>query len=97
MVLAVIDLLFNTWIYNLISVPRMTRFLLEDAINSSKTDPQNGSKNEKRSYGKVKTNKTYQKYCHLFEFFILNNNQYSVMLCRLKFEKNVYLTIRFSV
>ena len=60
-VLAVMDLLFNTRIYNLVSVPQITRFLLEDAINSSKTDTQNGSKNEKRSYGKVKNNKTISK------------------------------------
>ena len=53
--------LFNTRIYNLVSVPQITRFLLEDAINSSKTDTQNDSKNEKRSYGKVKNNKTISK------------------------------------
>ena len=55
------DLLLNTRIYNLVSVPQIARFLLEDAINSSKTDTQNGSKNKKRSYGKVKNNKTISK------------------------------------
>ena len=33
----------------------------------------NGSKKEKKSYGKLKIIKPCQKSCHLFEFFILNN------------------------
>ena len=48
----------NTRIYSLISVPQITRLLLGDAIISSKTDPHNGSKKEKRSYGEVKNNNT---------------------------------------
>ena len=63
---------YNTRIYNLISVPQITRLLSWDAIISSKTDPQNGSKKEKKSYGKLKI-KPCQKSWHLFEFFILNN------------------------
>ena len=51
----------NTRIYNLISVPQITRLLLGDAIISSKTDPHNGSKKEKRSYGKIENNKTMLK------------------------------------
>ena len=47
-------------IYNLISVPQITRLLSGDAIVSSKTDLHNGSKKEKRSYGKIK-NKTMLK------------------------------------
>ena len=43
----------NTRIYNLISVPQMTWLLLGDAIISSKADPHNDSKKEKRSYGKI--------------------------------------------
>ena len=42
----------NTRTYNLICVPQITRLLLGDAIISSKTDPHNGSKKEKKSYGK---------------------------------------------
>ena len=64
MTLNIISQLFkndNTRIYNLISVPRITLFLLGEAIISSKTDPHNGSKKEKRSYGKVKNNKTMLK------------------------------------
>ena len=38
----------NARIYNVISVPQITRLLLGDAIISSKTDPHNGSKKEKR-------------------------------------------------
>ena len=39
----------NTRIYNLISVRQITRFLLGNAMISSKTDPHNGSMKEKRS------------------------------------------------
>ena len=39
----------------------MTRFLLKDTIISSKTDPHDGSRKEKTSYGKVKNNKTTLK------------------------------------
>ena len=48
----------NTRIYNLISVPQI---LLGDAIISSKTDPHNSSKKEKRSYGEIENNKTMLK------------------------------------
>ena len=51
----------NTRTYNLIFVPQITRFLVGDAIISSKTDPHNGRKKENRSYGKVKNNKTMLK------------------------------------
>ena len=51
----------NTRIYNLISITQITRFLLGEAIISSKTDPHNGSKKEKRNYGKVKNNNTLLK------------------------------------
>ena len=64
MTLNIISQLFkndNTRIYNLISVQRITLFLLGEATISSKTDPHNGSKKEKRSYGKVKNNKTMLK------------------------------------
>ena len=44
---------YNTQIYNLISVPQITRLLLGDEMISSKTDPHNGSKKEKRIYGKI--------------------------------------------
>ena len=39
----------NTRIYNLISVPKITQFLLEDTIISSKTNPPSGSMKQKRS------------------------------------------------
>ena len=46
----------KTRICNLISVPQITRFLLGEAIISSKIDPHDGSKKKKRSYGKIKSN-----------------------------------------
>ena len=48
----------NTRIYNVISVPQITWLFLGDAIISSKTDPDNNSKKEKRSCGKTKNNKS---------------------------------------
>ena len=51
----------NTRVYNLISIPQITRLFLGDATISSKTDPRNGCKKEKRSYGIVRINKTMLK------------------------------------
>ena len=42
-------LVFNTRIYNLISIPQITRFLLEDLIISRKTGQCIGSAKPKRS------------------------------------------------
>ena len=52
--------------------------LLGDEIISSKIDIHNRGKKEKRSYGKIKNNKTMLKSWHLLEFFILNNK---ALLC----------------
>ena len=54
-------LVCNTRIYNLISVPKITRLLLGDAIILSKTVLHNGSKIEKRKYGKIENNKIILK------------------------------------
>ena len=55
---------------HVVFVPQITQFLLGDAIISSKTDPHNDSKKERKKYGKIKN--------------ILNNikylKQYSAML-----------------
>ena len=51
----------NTRIYNFISVPKIALILLGDSIIWSKSDPHNGSKKGKGSYGKVKNNKTMLK------------------------------------
>ena len=40
---------------------QITRFLLGDAWISSKTEPHNSSKKEKRSYDKIKNKKTMLK------------------------------------
>ena len=62
---------FNTRVYNLISVPQITQLLLEDAIISSKTEPANGRKNENRSYGEVRNNKTRLKILSLIGILYL--------------------------
>ena len=61
----------NTRICNLISVPKIMRLLLGDAIILSKTDANSKNrdcKKEKRSYGKIKNNKAMSilKCCRLF-------------------------------
>ena len=53
--------LYNTRIYNLISVPQITQLLLGDAIISSRTDLRSSSKKEKRGYGKVRNNTTVSR------------------------------------
>ena len=56
----------NTRVYNLISVPQMTRFLLGDAIMVARR--------RREANGKVRNNKTMLKSCHLFEFFNKQQN-----------------------
>ena len=87
---------FNTRIYNLISVPQITRLLLGDAIISSKIDPHNGSKKEKRSYGEVKNN-TMLKILPFIKILYLKQ-QSSILrcFCRLKFEKSLINNTFFS-
>ena len=82
----------NTRIYNLISVPQITRLLLEDAIFSSKTDPQNGSKKEKRKYGKIENNKTMLKILPFIGILYLKQRG-SILRCFswLKFEKSLFI------
>ena len=53
--------MFNIRVYNLIPVSQITQLLLEDAIISSKIESHNGSKKEKRVYGKVRNNKKMLK------------------------------------
>ena len=86
---------FNTRIYNLIYVSRIARLLLGDALISSKTDPHNGSKKEKRSYGKTKNNKTMLKILPFIRILYLKQ-QSSILRCfsRLKSEK-VYLAMQY--
>ena len=88
---------FNTRIYNLISVPQITRLLLGDTIISSKTDQHNGSKKEKRSYGEVKNNSTMLKTLPFIKIIYLKQ-QSSILrcFCRLKFEKSLINNTFFS-
>ena len=86
----------NTRIYDLISVSQITRLLLGDAINSSKTDP-HGSKKERRSYGKIESNKTMLKILPFIQIFYLKQ-QNSILQCfsRLEFEKSLFSNTFFS-
>ena len=63
--------LYKTLIYNLLSVSQITQFFLGEAIISSETDPHNGSRKEKRSYGKIKNNKTMIKILPFVRTFYL--------------------------
>ena len=87
----------NTGIYSFISVPQITRFLLGDVIISSKTEPHNVSKKEKRSYGKSKTNKTTLKILSFIQILYLKQES-SILRCysRLKFEKSLFSNTFFS-
>ena len=87
----------NTRIYNLISVPQITQLLLGDAINPSKTDPHNGSKKERRSYGKIESNKTMLKILPFIQILCLKQ-QNSILQCfsRLEFEKRLFSNTFFS-
>ena len=51
---------YNTRIYNLISIPQITRLLLRDEIISRKTDPRGGSKKGNRSHGMLEIIKLCQ-------------------------------------
>ena len=70
--------IINPRIYNLVSVPQITRLLLGDAIISSKTDPHSGSKIEKRKYGKIENNKSMIK---ILLFIRILKQQSSILRC----------------
>ena len=87
----------NTRVHNLISVSQIARLLLGDAIISSKTDPRNRIKKEKRSYGKVRNNKTMLKILSFIR--ILYRKQQSSILrcfCSLKIKKSLFSNKFFS-
>ena len=72
----------NSRIYNLVSVPQITRILFEDAIiwgnNLISSKTHNGSKKEKRNYGKVKNSKTMLKIL-LFIRILYLKQQHSIL------------------
>ena len=74
---------FDTRIYNLISVPQITRLLLGDAIISSKADRRNRIKKDKRSYGKVRNNETVIEILSFIRIFYLKQ-QYSAKYLQFK-------------
>ena len=51
---------------------------------SSKTDPHNGKKNEKRSYGKVRNNKTMLEIFSFIPILYLLKQQYSAIPLQFK-------------
>ena len=90
-------ILLNIRICNFISVPQITRFLLGDAIISSKTDRHNGGKREKINYDKVKNNKTLLKILSFIQNLHLKQES-SILWCffRLKLEKSLFNNTFFS-
>ena len=82
----------NTRIYNFISVPPITSFLLEDAIIPSKTNSCSGSKKQKiGSDGEVRKKKTNSS---IFSFFstLYLKQQANILrcFCSLKFENILF-------
>ena len=78
----------NTRVYNLISVTYITSLLLRDALISSKTEPRNGSKKEKRRYDKVRNNKTMLKILSFIRIHCLKQESNILpCFCSLEFEK----------
>ena len=77
----------NTRVYNLISVSQITRLLLGDAIISSKTDPLNGIKKEK----KVRNDKVILKILSFIPILYLKQQSNILQgFCSLKFEKRFF-------
>ena len=87
----------NTQDQNLISVLQVTRLLLGDAVISSKTDRRNGSKKEKISYSKIRSNRTMSKIL-LFIRILYLKQQSNILrcFCSLKFEKSLFSNNFFS-
>ena len=64
---------------------------------SSKTDPRNGRKKEKKSYGKVRIKKTMLKYLSFVRsLYLKQQNNILRYFCSLKFEKSLFSN-KFSV
>ena len=75
----------NTWIYNLIFVPQITRFLLENAIISSL---RKGALTRRKVMAKLEITKQCQRSFYLFQ---LLKQEINILWCFsiLKFEKNL--------
>ena len=86
---------FNTRIYNPSSIPQITRFLLVDAITSSKTNPCSASKKQKRKNSKVRKIKTMSVIIYL-TFLSKTTKQNSLLLLQFKVWKKVNFAINFS-
>ena len=83
-----LNTIYNTRVYNLFSGLKITELLLGDTTISSKTDPRNGSKKKKRSYGKVRNNKTILKILSFIQVLYLK--QQVQRFCSLQFEKSLF-------
>ena len=86
----------NAQIYNLISVPQITRLLSGDPMISNKIDPHNGSKKERRSYGKIKNENMLKILTFIPNLYL--KQQSSILWCfsRWRFEKSLLSNTFFS-
>ena len=98
------NVLINTRIYNLSSVPQMTQFLLVDAIISSKTNPYSTSKKKKRSNGEVKNKTMSAILSFIWPPFLKQQSSILRYFCSLKIESglavsfsDVYFAVRGSL
>ena len=84
-------------VYDLISVLQITRLLLGDATISSKTNPRNSNKKEKRTYGKVRNSKIIIKILSFIQILYLKQ-QSNIMrcFCGIEFGKSLITNKFFS-
>ena len=78
------------------SLPQITRLLLENAVILSETEPRNGNKKEYRSYGEVRNNKATLKILSLIQILYLKQQRNILIFLQFKFEKSVFSN-KFSV
>ena len=81
-----------TQIYNLIFVPQVTRFLLEDTIISCKTNWCSGSTKLKiESNGYIRKNKTKSViFSFISTFYLKQQTNIPRCFCSIKFENNLF-------
>ena len=87
----------RTRAFNIISVLQITWLLLRDAIISSKIDLRSGSKKEKRSYGKVRNDKTKSTILwFIWNLYLKQQSNIVRCFCSLRFEKSLFSNKFFS-
>ena len=84
----------NTWIYNFISVPQITQFLLKGAIISSKINPCSSSTNQKICKGW--NNKTMTAiFSFISTLYLKQQTNILRCFCSLKFENSLFINTLF--